>query len=259
MPRYLLILSYDGTDFHGWQSQTGDRTVQDTLETALHELFEPGIRATAAGRTDAGVHAEAMPVSFDAEKGRDPETVVRALRGMLPPDVQVRAARVVPGDFSARFSARSRSYRYTVEHGGFRDPLTRRFAWQLPVELDARSVHDAMPSLVGEHDFGAFRAAGCTAKSPVRRMLRADFRPDGRRWTFTFEADGFLRGMVRSLVGTLVEVGQGKRPPDDVRRLLASPSRSEAGVTAPAAGLTFLFARYEDASCDVGWWESRLS
>ncbi|MCL4234473.1 MAG: tRNA pseudouridine synthase A, partial [Deltaproteobacteria bacterium] len=196
MPNYLLILAYDGTDFHGWQSQPSDRTVQDTLEAALAKLFEPGIRATAAGRTDAGVHAVSMPVNFHATRERDPDLVRRALSALLPPDIEVRQCRIVPGDFSARFSASSRCYRYRIETGRFRDPLTRRHAWQIPIELDADAVQNALPFLVGEHDFGSFRSAGCVAKSPVRTILRASLsRPAPGKWDLEFEATGFLRGM----------------------------------------------------------------
>lgn len=252
MPNYLLILAYDGTDFHGWQSQPSDRTVQDVLESALAKLFEPGVRATAAGRTDAGVHARAMPVSFHAARERDPDLVRRALCGLLPPDVEARACRIVPDDFSARFSARSRIYRYRIETGRFRDPITRRFAWQIPIELDADAMQNALPFLVGEHDFGSFRSAGCVAKSPVRTMLRAELtRPDDRRWELVFEASGFLRGMVRAIVGTLADVGLGRRAPEDMEELLRLPDRARAGRSAPACGLFFAGARYENCFAEV--------
>ncbi|MCC6158138.1 MAG: tRNA pseudouridine(38-40) synthase TruA [Deltaproteobacteria bacterium] len=252
MPNYLLTLSYDGTDFHGWQSQPSDRTVQDVLESALAKLFEPGIRATAAGRTDAGVHALCLPVNFHAARERDPDLVRRALSALLPYDVEVRSCRIVPGEFSARFSARSRIYRYRIETGRFRDPITRRFAWQIPIELDTDAMQNALPLLAGEHDFGSFRSAGCVAKSPVRTILRAELkRPEPRRWELGFEATGFLRGMVRAIVGTLVEVGLGRRPPQEIEDLLRLPDRARAGRSAPACGLFFTGARYGDSYSEV--------
>ncbi len=252
MPNYLLILSFDGTDFHGWQSQPSDRTVQDVLEIALAKLFEPGIRATAAGRTDAGVHALALPVSFRAERGREPDLVRRALSALLPPDVEVRSCHVVPDDFSARFSAKSRTYLYRLETGRFRDPINRRYVWQVPIELDADAMQNALPFLVGEHDFGSFRSAGCVAKSPVRTMLRADLtRRAPGKLDLEFEATGFLRGMVRALVGTLVDVGLGNRPADEIAQLLRRPDRARAGRSAPACGLFFAGATYADMDAEV--------
>jgi tRNA pseudouridine38-40 synthase len=247
MPNYFLILSYDGTDFHGWQSQPEDRTVQDVLEDGLRALFAPGIRATAAGRTDAGVHAIALPVNFTSTFERPPETVIRALNSMLPPDVRVRSCKAVPDAFSARYDAVSRSYRYRLECSHFQDPLTRHYAWQLPVEMDWDSVQNAVSSLLGEHDFSSFRSAGCVAKSPVRKMLAANIENlGGGRFSLVFEANGFLRGMVRSIVGTLVEIGRGERPASDMAGLLASPDRGGAGTKAPPHGLYFLAARYPE-------------
>ncbi|MCZ7584854.1 MAG: tRNA pseudouridine(38-40) synthase TruA [Deltaproteobacteria bacterium] len=252
MPTYLLTLRFDGTDFSGWQSQPNTRTVQDVLETALAELFEQGIRTAAAGRTDAGVHAECLPVSFTSGVVRDAGTVVRALNQKLPNDLAVMTARVVPDGFSARYDAVSRSYRYQIAVGAVRDPLVRRTHWQLPVDLSADAMDNALAALVGEHDFSSFRGADCAAKTPVKTMVHAARRDLGAgRTALDFEAGGFLRGMVRSIVGTLVEIGRGERPASDMAELLARPDRAGAGRTAPAHGLFFARANYSEWNvCD---------
>jgi tRNA pseudouridine38-40 synthase len=249
MPNYLVILTFDGSDFHGWQTQPELRTVQETCEQAVATLFEPGINVTAAGRTDAGVHAIGMPANFKTIKMREPHIVKRALNGLLARDVRVTDCRIVPDDFSARFKARSRAYRYLIETALVADPLTRRYAWQAPVELHLESMQDALADLVGEHDFSSFRASDCASISPVRRMLSARMTElgDGKLELF-FEATGFLKHMVRSIVGTLVEIGKGDRPPEDMRELLAHPDRSRVGRTAPPQGLFFIYARYPESS-----------
>jgi len=252
MLNYLLHLTFDGTDFHGWQSQHGVRTVQDVVEEKVAVLFEPGIRLTAAGRTDAGVHALSLPVNFSTIVERDPGTVCRALNGHLPEDVRVTSCRIVPDGFSARSNAVSRTYRYQIAFGPCRDPILRRFFWHLPVEIQAASVQNALPFLVGEHDFSSFRASGCVAPSPVKKIISAEWETLGAdRFALVFEANGFLRGMVRSLAGTLMEIGRGRRPPEDVVRLLETPNRAEAGRTAPPHGLFFVCAKFgEDDSCE---------
>ncbi|MCB1153344.1 tRNA pseudouridine(38-40) synthase TruA [bacterium] len=248
MPNYLLELSYDGRDFAGWQLQRqGERTVQGEVELALAELFEPGTRVTAAGRTDAGVHAVAMPASFESKVERDDETVVRALNATLPPDVKVRRCRHVPQSFSARFSAAARVYRYQLESREIFEPLSRLRWARVGVAFDWSAVHNALAPVVGEHDFTSFRAAGCTATSPIRVMHRAELTELGDgRGVLEFEANGFLRNMVRSLVGTLIEIGEGRRPAGDMAALLEYPNRDEVGKTAPAHGLYFVTARYPE-------------
>ncbi|MBZ0271563.1 tRNA pseudouridine(38-40) synthase TruA [bacterium] len=244
---YLIHLTFDGTDFAGWQSQTGVRTVQDTLTAALADLFEPGVTATAAGRTDAGVHAIDMPVSFATAIDREPEIVMRALNATLPPDVKVKEARRVRDGFSARRNAIFRAYRYVIETHPFFDPLTRRYAYQIPVALDGTAMQNAVLRLLGEHDFTSFRAAGCTAKSPVRTVIAASVADEGEgRVVLSISANGFLRHMVRSIAGTLIEIGRHDRPVEDIDRLLAAPRRDEAGVTAPPQGLFFVRADYPE-------------
>ncbi len=246
MPNYLATLAFDGRDFHGWQLQPGLRTVQMVCEKAAETLFESGIRFTAAGRTDAGVHALALPASFKTLKNREPAVVRRALNALLPEDVRVMDCTIVADDFSARFDAVSRAYRYVIETAGVPNPINRRYAWQEPGRLLEDRMREALSALAGEHDFSAFRASDCASKSPVRRMIKTEMENtgDGRLEIF-FEASGFLKHMVRSIVGTLMEIGRGDRPAGDMKGLLENPDRSRVGRTAPAHGLYFLFARYE--------------
>jgi tRNA pseudouridine38-40 synthase len=247
MSNYLLILAYDGTDFHGWQSQPDARTVQDELESALGKLFAPGIRATAAGRTDAGVHALALPVNFVSGIERPTDVVMRALNALLPDDLRVMECRRVPDGFSARFNALSRTYRYLVSCEPVFNPIERRYLWHLPVELNWESVHNSLSLLAGEHDFTSFRGSGCVSKTPIRRMISAEAVFIGEnRFALRFQATGFLKQMVRSIVGTVVEIGKGDRPVSDMALLLERPDRAAAGRTAPAHGLYFVCAEYPE-------------
>ena len=242
MPVVKLILSYDGTRFVGWQVQPNGRSVQEEVERALGTLHKAPRRVTAAGRTDAGVHARAQVVSFPEERPLPLAAYVKGMNALLPEDVAVREASLEPDGFDARRSARGKRYRYVIENVPTRAPLTRHQAWQLFGRLDVGAMAEAARHLVGRHDFAAFQAADCAAAHAVREVRRLEVvsHAPGEavgRIELVFEATAFVKHMVRNVVGTLVEVGQGKRTPASMEELLERRDRREAGPTAPPQGL----------------------
>ncbi len=240
---YRLVVEYDGTELHGWQLQPGARTVQGELETAVERLFGVPTRVTAAGRTDAGVHAAGQVVSFRAERAMPADVVRRALNAHTAQDVSIRAVDVVDEKFDPRRHARSRRYVYRIWNRRVPSPFWRRYAWHVPQPLAVDAMARAATQLLGEHDFSSFRAAGCDAMHPIRRVLRSDVSADGALLRYEIEATAFLRHMVRNIVGTLVDVGL-KRRDGDFERLLAARDRNQAAATAPAAGLCLVEVSY---------------
>lgn len=242
MPTFRLTLEYDGTDFEGWQTQpAGHRTVQDTLARAVEAVTGARPEILGAGRTDAGVHAEAQLAAVRVDTRLAPEALLRALNAKLPPDLAVRAVEAAPDDYHALRDARSKLYRYTIWNGAVRSPLRARSAWWVPGPLDTDAMARAAKLLLGHHDFAAFGAAGSDVPTTDRTLSRLDVAgAPGGEITFAVEGTGFLRHMVRNLVGTLVEVGQGRREPGSIPALLAGRDRGAAGPTAPARGLTLL-------------------
>jgi tRNA pseudouridine38-40 synthase len=233
-----LVLAYDGTRYVGWQVQPNGPSVQAEVERALSTLHGGPRRATAAGRTDAGVHAAGQVVSFPEERPLPLRAYVQGMNALLPEDVAVREATLEPDGFDARRSARGKRYRYRIENGATRDPLTRRISWQVFRPLDVAAMRQAAAPLVGRHDFAAFQAADCEAHHAVRDVRRLEVAGDpGGRVEVVVEATAFVKHMVRNLVGTLVEVGLGRRAPGSIDGLLASRDRRRAGPTAPAQGL----------------------
>lgn len=240
-----LTLEYDGTDFVGWQVQPNGRSVQEVVEGALARLLGEPVRVTGAGRTDAGVHARGQVCSLRTGKQIPLRAFVLGMNSLLPPDVAVvEAADVEPG-FDARRSASGKRYEYVIWNGPTRSPLRRRRAWEVFRPLRVEAMREAAGHLLGEHDFSAFRASDCPAKT-TRRVLRVlDVVGEaGGEITVAAEATAFLKHMVRNLVGTLVEVGHGKRAPGSMPDLLASGDRTRAGVTAPPQGLTLVRVDY---------------
>jgi len=245
MVRIALGLEYDGAGFHGWQSQPEGNTIQDVLESALGEVAGGAVRVACAGRTDAGVHALAQVAHFDSAVARPDSAWVRGTNAHLPPQVAVRWAQPVDAEFHARFSARSRSYRYLLHNHPVRPALEHgRVGWYHH-GLDVATMHGAAQRLLGEHDFTAFRASQCQAKSPVKTLHRADVFRQGDMVVFDFCANAFLHHMVRNLVGALVAVGHGKNSPDWISELLAARDRSRAAPTFSPAGLYFAGVEYE--------------
>jgi tRNA pseudouridine38-40 synthase len=246
MPTFRLVLEYDGTDFAGWQSQAqGERTVQDTLAAALAEIATGPVRVVGAGRTDAGVHAEGQVAAVTLETRLDAATLLRALNAKLPADLAVREASPARDGFDPRREARSKLYHYAVWNGAEPSPLRRRRSPHVREPLDLPAMRAAAAALVGRHDFASFQAAGSSATSSVRTLTRVVVDGDARgEIRFELEGDGFLRHMVRNAVGTLLEVGLGRRDPGSLPALLAARDRTRAGPTAPACGLTLVRVDY---------------
>lgn len=246
--RIALGLEYDGTAFCGWQTQEGGCGVQDHLEKALAQLAgEPRVAATAAGRTDAGVHAAAQVVHFDTGAERSPEAWVRGTNSFLDPHARVLWAREVPGDFHARYSARSRTYQYLLLNEPVASAaLLGRVGW-FHRPLDVPAMQRAARVLVGEHDFSAFRGAQCQAKTPVRTMHEALVERRANLVVFTFRANAFLHHMVRNLVGALVYVGAGRQPKAWIAELLAGRDRRTAAPTFAPDGLYLAAIEYDSA------------
>jgi tRNA pseudouridine38-40 synthase len=239
VPVVKLVLEYDGTRYVGWQVQPNGPSIQAEVERALATLHKAPRRVTAAGRTDAGVHARGQVVSFAEERPLPLAAYVKGLNALLPEDVAVRSASLEPDGFDARRSARGKRYRYVIENVPTRAPLGRLQAWQLFGRLDVGAMREAAAHLIGRHDFACFQAADCACEHAVREVRRADVIGEaGGRIELVFEATAFVKHMVRNVVGTLVEVGQGKRPPASLPALLASRDRRQAGPTAPPQGLS---------------------
>jgi tRNA pseudouridine38-40 synthase len=233
-----LVLEYDGTRYVGWQVQPNGPSIQAEVERALAALHKAPRRVTAAGRTDAGVHARGQVVSFAEERPLPLAAYVKGMNALLPEDVAVRAASIEPDGFDARRSARGKRYRYVIENLATRAPLGRLQAWQLFGPLDPAAMRAGAAHLVGRHDFAAFQAADCASEHAVREVRRLEVLGEaGGRVEVVVEATAFVKHMIRNFVGTLVQVGQGKRPPAWVADVLASRDRTRAGRTAPPQGL----------------------
>jgi tRNA pseudouridine38-40 synthase len=248
-----LVVEYDGTALCGWQRQANGPTVQGHLEAALGKLLAHEARVVGASRTDAGVHARGQVASFRTERPIPVHGIRRGLNSLLPPAIAIADAAEVPDDFHPRFSATGKHYRYLVLTRRERSPRLRDRAWHRPGALDLAAMRQAGAALIGEHDFAAFRAAGCTARRTVRRIdeiaidVAIDPAEPGSPGLLAFDVRGnaFLRNMVRIVVGTLVEVGAGRRPVEQVSEILASRDRTRAGITAPPQGLELVSVRYD--------------
>jgi tRNA pseudouridine38-40 synthase len=243
--RIALGLEYEGSGFCGWQSQAGGGAVQDSVETAIAAVADAKLRVVCAGRTDAGVHAMAQVVHFDTDAVRPDTAWVRGVNAHLPASIAVRWAQPVSEEFHARFSARGRRYRYLLLNRPERPGLmARRVGW-FHRPLDAVAMAEAARLVLGEHDFSAFRAVECQAKSPVKTLRRADVSRHGDMLVFDFEASAFLHHMVRNLVGALVYVGKGAHPSSWLGELLAGRDRARAAPTFDACGLYFAGVDYD--------------
>ena len=240
--RLRIDLAYDGSTFRGFAENRGVETVAGNLRAVLERVLRHPVRLTCAGRTDAGVHARDQVVTFDTTADPDPDRLRDSLNGMLGPRIAVAGVRVVPADFDARFSATGRTYRYTVLNRPFPDPFLAATSWWVPEDLDRDAMDAGCPALLGQHDFTSFcRRPKSDPGASLARGVRTAFWTAGPEdpavLVFEISAGAFCHQMVRSIVGTLVEVGRGKRSPDEVGAILAARDRSVAGQLAPPQGL----------------------
>ena len=246
MRRVKLTVAYDGAAYAGWQVQPGETTIQSVMEGALARILQEPVRLRAAGRTDAGVHAREQVVDFADSGKRDTETIVRGGNALLPGDIRILTAEEVPEAFDARRHAAEKEYRYFLYLSRVASPFLARYAWHIESAFDVDAVRDALAPLVGEHDFTSFRGQGCTARTAVRTITRVDVTrhdaPD--LYSIDVAGNGFLRHMVRNIVGTVSDAGKGKHPPERVAEILAARDRAEAGITAPAQGLFLWRVKY---------------
>jgi tRNA pseudouridine38-40 synthase len=239
-----LTLEYDGTAYHGWQVQPGLPTVQGALQETVKRISGEEVQVIGAGRTDAGVHALGQVANFRTSKGLTLEIWRRALNGMLPPDIVVHRLEHVSNEFDARRSATHKTYRYSIWNAPFPSALERLCVLHVPDPLDVTAMAEGATSLVGEHDFSAFRAADDRPPHPVRRVFEARFATEPNRLHFVITANGFLKHMIRIIIGTLLDVGRGKLSPKDLERILHSKDRQQAGRTAPPHGLCLMEVMY---------------
>ncbi len=244
--RIAMGLEYDGTGFHGWQTQDRVRTVQATLEGAIAAVADHPIAVHCAGRTDAGVHALEQVVHFQTRASRSERAWVLGTNVNLPPDCAVRWVHPVPDSFHARFAATARHYRYRILTRRTRSALERSRALWIHQPLDLARMREAACALVGEHDFSSFRAVACQAKSPVRRVLYLELAESDQGIDLRIGANGFLQHMVRNIAGVLVAIGRGDAPARWTAELLAVRDRTLGGVTAPPQGLYFVRADYPE-------------
>jgi tRNA pseudouridine38-40 synthase len=244
MRNILLLVSYDGTMYHGWQCQPNGITIQETLQKAAEKITDRPVKLCGGARTDAGVHAQGQAVNFSTESVIDLRSLAKGLNSLLPMDIRVHSASEVPEGFHARYSARSKTYVYSILTGPYNSPFHGRYTWHYPFALDVHSMDQTIEMIIGKHDFAAFKKKNEVYHSTVREVLKAGVK---RRKDFVYvilEATGFLRYMVRNIVGTLVLVGSGKITKAGFQEIIDSRDRENAGPTAPARGLLLREIKY---------------
>jgi tRNA pseudouridine38-40 synthase len=241
---YRITLAYDGTDYFGWQTQAGHKTIQGVLSGVLEKLDGAPVTAHAAGRTDTGVHAEGQVVSFHLAREWEGEQLLRALNGNLPRDIRVLQAAPAGDDFHARFDARSKTYRYQLYTAEVMNPLLARYAWHYPYGLATDRMIEDSRELIGRRDFSAFTVAECETESRVRTVAGVRVERVGELFTVFFSGDGFLRYQVRTMVAALVEANRGRLKAGSIAELIESRDRSLVGRPAPAQGLTLMKVEY---------------
>jgi len=239
-----LTVEYDGTNYCGWQIQLNGESIQAALERAVSTFLGTPTRVTGSGRTDAGVHALGQVVNFFSDKEFEPHRIRRGLNALTPFDITIKEVEIVADSFDARRDGRSRVYEYHILNRSTPSPFYLNRAWHVHEPLSVNAMREAIPCLLGEHDFSSFRAAGCDAAHPVRKVYANSLDQRGELLVYTIEATAYLRHMVRNIVGTLVEVGQGLRMAQSFIDLLEARDRTKAGITAPAHGLYLMKVRY---------------
>ena len=244
-PRFKLIIEYDGTDFCGWQRQKSDPTIQGAIEAALQRMTRTAVTLHGSGRTDAGVHALGQCAHFSCATRLDPQELLKGLNSLLPDAIVIRSCEAVSADFHARFDVRHKTYHYRILNRPLPAAVGRQYAWHIRRPLDLAAMTAATAHLVGRLDFKAFENSGSPRPHTVRHVMAARWRRHGDdRLTFEIRADGFLRFMVRNIVGTLVAVGMGQMKPEAVEKIRKAGDRRRAGTTAPPHGLFLVKVAY---------------
>jgi tRNA pseudouridine38-40 synthase len=240
-----LIVEYDGTRYHGWQRQKGDLTIQSVIEDSIRTIVGERITLIGSGRTDAGVHALCQVCNFITRSEIGPDSMRQGLNSLLPDDIKIRKIKYVPIDFHARYSVKSKAYEYRILNRKDTNLFLRNYTWHIRDELDIESMRRSLSMLIGRHDFSSFKSSGSSNKDPVREMIRAELHgPRQGVLSFIFEANGFLRHMVRNIIGTMVEVGKGKISADEFQDIFQSHNRINAGIKAPPQGLFLKMVKY---------------
>jgi tRNA pseudouridine38-40 synthase len=244
VPTIKLILEYDGTAYAGWQRQPDRPTIQEAIETAIDGVTQMKVPVIGAGRTDAGVHALGQTASFRINRSMTPHVWTRALNAHLPDTIAVRSAAIMPDEFHARYSAKGKLYEYRLLNRGERPAVDRHYCWHIYKPLNDAAMNQAAMALIGTHDFSSFETQPTENDDPICRLQHLTVSRQGDQLRIEAYADRFLKQMVRSIVGTLVEVGLNKRPPDSLNAILNARDRSAAGKTAPPQGLFLVRVDY---------------
>ena len=244
MNKYKLVIEYDGTAYLGWQSQLNGLSIQEVIEKTLQTITKTKTNVLASGRTDAGVHAEAQVAHFTTRSKMTAEQFHKALNSSLPKDITIKQVNAVPIEFNARRDALRKIYRYTVLNRDYPSALEYKRSWHVPARLNLAKMKRATQALIGTHDFRSFQAAKCGSKSTVKEIYRINFNKKNVFLSITFEGSGFLKHMIRNIVGTLVWVGKGKLQEEDVKIILKMKDRRKAGPTAPPQGLCLVRVIY---------------
>lgn len=247
MRNIKLTIEYDGKEFHGWQKQPNKLNIQGEIERAIEEVTGEKVDLIASGRTDAGVHALAQVANFKIQNMSIPvEKIPYALNSKLKKSIRIQSAEEVDDKFHSRYACKKKTYRYTINNSEQGTAIYRNMQYHYPNKLDAQKMNEGAKYLIGEHDFKSFKASGTSSKSSVRTIYNAEVTQTGNQITIELTGNGFLYNMVRIIAGTLVEVGEGKIKPSDVKRILEAQDRLQAGKTLPANGLMLINVEYEE-------------
>jgi len=242
---FKLIIEYDGSRYHGWQRQKEDRSIQGEIETALKTMTAGRVTLIGSGRTDAGVHAQGQVANFKCDTSLEPDALMNALNSLLEDDIVIKVCEPVSTSFHARYDAKSKVYHYRILNRPLPAAIGRQYTWFIRKTLNDEAMRAAIDLIIGRHDFKAFEGTGSARQHTTRHIYSAELtEQDSGLLVFQIEADGFLRYMVRNIVGTLVDVGLEKLTPHDFKRILDSKDRSQAGATAPAQGLMLMEVKY---------------
>jgi tRNA pseudouridine38-40 synthase len=244
MRNIKIIIEYDGTEYHGWQRQPNGISIQEVLENKLALITNGKVRLIGSGRTDAGVHAAGQVANFKTESMIECRDLLKGINSLLPADIAVRDVIDVDDEFHARYSAKSKVYDYKIYNSCVRSPRYRNYSWHVFKKLDVKSMRTAASYLIGTKDFSSFCAAGSDVKHYTRTVVECGIVEDTAMIVFTIEADGFLRYMVRNIIGTLVDVGKGRNTPEEFMEIMNSKDRTNSGITAPPQGLFLKEVKY---------------